>query len=184
MRSDPASIAARVLASALARPATLGQGRLICIDGLAGSGKTTLAAAVRAQAGCRVLHLDDFYPGWRGLDRVADQVGPLLHELASGRPGTYRRWDWDQDAFVEEVTVDPSPLLVIEGVGAGHRSWSDLITLLVWLDSTQATRLERGLDRDGAAVRDQWIQWQDDEQAMLAKEGTDRRADLVVDTND
>ncbi len=39
--------AAFLVTSVLARPPTLGVGRLVCVDGPAGSGKTTLAAALR-----------------------------------------------------------------------------------------------------------------------------------------
>ncbi|QBX56985.1 4-amino-4-deoxy-L-arabinose transferase [Nocardioides seonyuensis] len=183
MRSDVSDLAAEVLALTLSRPPTLGAARLLCIDGFAGTGKTTLAAEVLRLGGGHVLHLDDFYPGWRGLDEVGAQVEPMLGDLAAGIPGHYRRWDWDRDAFVEDVTVEPVDLLVLEGVGSGQGAWAHLITALVWLRAPQAVRLQRGLERDGAAVRDQWIQWQDDERALLAREHTDQRADVVVDTS-
>lgn len=183
MPSDPVTVAPEVLTLTLSRAPTLGEGRLLCIDGLAGAGKTTLAAEVGRLGGARVLHLDDFYPGWRGLAEVGQQVLPMLRDLAAGRAGRYRRWDWGRHEFMEDVTVEPVDLLVLEGVGSGQRAWADLITVLVWVQAPQAVRLERGLERDGAAVRDQWIQWQDDEMAMLARERTDQRADLVVDTS-
>lgn len=167
----------------LSREPTLGGARLLCIDGFAGAGKTTLAAEVARLGDGHVLHLDDLYPGWRGLAAVGEQVLPLLRELAAGRAGHYRRWDWERSAFVETVTVEPVGLLVLEGVGSGQRAWADLTTFLVWLRAPRAVRLQRGLERDGAAVRDQWIQWQEDEQALLERERTDLRADLVFDTS-
>lgn len=178
MPGEQDALARRVIALAESRPATLGSGRLVCIDGLAGSGKTTFADHVARVADAPVLHLDDIYPGWRGLDEVADEVLPLLGALAEDRPGRYRRWDWGRDEYVEVVTVPPAPLLVLEGVGAGQRAWADLITVLVWLDAAHDERLRRGLERDGRSVHDQWIRWQQDEQAMLAREHTDARADL------
>lgn len=176
--SDNTALARKVLALAESRAPTLGSGRLICIDGLAGSGKTTFADELGHVARCRVIHLDDIYPGWRGLEEVAQEVLPLLAALREDRPGRYRRWDWTQMSYVAEVTVDPTDLLVIEGVGSGQRAWADLITVLVWIDASQDVRLARGLARDGVAVRDQWVQWQDDELALLAREQTDVRADL------
>lgn len=178
MRGDQDALARRVIGLAEAREPTLGLGRLVCIDGLAGTGKTTLAAAVGRRAKAPVVHLDDIYPGWRGLDRVAAELGPCLQALARDEPGSYRRWDWKSERYVEEVTVSPTPLLVVEGVGSGQRAWADLITVLVWLDAPREVRLRRGLERDGAAARDQWIQWQQDELDLLARERTDVRADL------
>lgn len=170
--------ARRALALAESREPTLGLGRLICIDGLAGSGKTTFAGVVSTLSRAPVIQLDDIYPGWRGLDEVAAEVLPMLLDLAAGRTGRHRRWDWEQMAYVAEVEVDPTPLLILEGVGSGQRAWADLITVLVWLDAPREVRLQRGLERDGAAVRDQWIHWQDDELDLLARERTDVRADL------
>src|SRR5689334_11082023 len=116
--SDP-SHAERVLALALGREPTLGAGRLICVDGPAGSGKTTLAADLAALSGALVVHLDDMYEGWGGLLRAADRVDSLLLPLARGEPGSYRRWDWHAGDWAETVSVPPVPLLVLEGVGSG-----------------------------------------------------------------
>ncbi len=160
------------------REPTLGPGRLICVDGLAGSGKTTFAAELGRLTRAHVVHLDDIYPGWRGLDEVAPEVLALLTDLAAGKPGHYRRWDWQRNRHAEVVQVHLTPLLVLEGVGSGQRAWADLITTLVWIDAAQETRLRRGLARDGAQVRRHWLQWQADEQDLLSREQTDVRADL------
>lgn len=166
----------------LSRPPTLGEGRLLCIDGPAGSGKTTLAAQVfDAFPGSRVVHLDDLYEGWSGLPRVGDQLASLLEPLAAGRPGRYRRFDWAADEYAETVVVDPVDLLVLEGVGAGSADPA-LVTALVWVEAPEQLRLARGLERDGAAMEDRWRQWQQDEAAHFAQHRTRARADLVVTT--
>lgn len=184
MPGEQEALARRVIALAQSRPATLGLGRLVCIDGLAGSGKTTFADVVGSLAKAPVVHLDDIYPGWRGLDRVADEVLPCLRALAVGESGRYRRWDWGRGAHGAEVSVPPTPLLVLEGVGAGMRAWADLTTVLVWLEAGQEVRLQRGLERDGAQLRDEWIQWQQDEHDLLLRERTDVRADLSWRTDE
>jgi uridine kinase len=164
------------------RPATLGEGRLLCIDGPAGSGKTTLAGAVAAlEPHARVVHMDDLYDGWDGLPRVGDQLDTLLGPLASGRPGRYRRYDWSAGGWAESVTVAPVPLLVVEGVGSGSRAHAGLVTVLAWVEAPDDLRLRRGLERDGGALRAHWEQWMVDERRHFAREGTRERADLVVD---
>lgn len=178
-----ASTAHAALEAVLAGEPTLGSGRLLAIDGPAGSGKTTLAEAVfELYPGCRVVHLDDLYAGWSGLPHVADQLTTLLRPLAEGRPGTYRRYDWDADRFAETVTVDPVDLLVLEGVGSGSRAVADLVGTLVWVEAPEPVRLGRGLARDGASVEPQWRQWMRDEAEHFESEGTRERADLVVTT--
>jgi uridine kinase len=176
--------AATLLELARSRPPTLGAARLVCIDGPAGSGKTTLAAGLTAlEPGARVLHMDDLYEGWQGLAKVSDQLGELLRPLADGRAGSYRRYDWHAGRFVETVVVEPLPLLVIEGVGSAARAHADLVTALAWVEAPWPERLRRGLERDGEAMRPEWEQWQVDEAALFEREGTRGRADLIVDTS-
>lgn len=164
------------------RLATLGTTRLVCLDGPAGSGKTTLAAAIAALVpDARVVHMDDLYDGWRGLPLVADRLEGLLRPLVTGAPGHYRRWDWHADAPAEAVEVAPAPLLVVEGVGSGSGPAADLVTVLVWVQAPDDLRLRRGMARDGEAVRPQWTRWMRDEREHLERERTRERADLVVD---
>jgi uridine kinase len=174
--------AEQVLQLVLGRPATLGEGRLLCVDGPAGSGKTTLAAEVAAlHAGAAVLHMDDLYEGWGGLDRLGDQLESLLRPLAAGFSGSYRRWDWPGNAWAETVLVPPAPLVVLEGVGSGAAAHADLTTVLVWVEVPFELRMQRGLQRDGAAVAEHWRRWASDEQELFARERTRERADLVLD---
>jgi uridine kinase len=174
--------AVAVLELALGRAATLGQGRLVCVDGPAGSGKTTLAAAVEELVpGSRVVHLDDLYPGWSGLAEIGTQLADLLQPLSKGRAGHYRRYDWLAGAYAETVVVEPVPLLVLEGVGSGASAFAQLQTVLVWVEAPHDLRMRRGLERDGDAFAPHWEQWARDEAELFARERTRDRADLVVD---
>lgn len=171
-----------MLGLAQARPPTLGSGRLVCIDGPGGSGKSTLAdALVGLEPAGRVVHMDDLYDGWEGLARVSDQLASLLLPLAEDRPGSYQRYDWHGRAFAETVTVEPVPLLVVEGVGSAAAAYSALATVVVWVEAPREQRLRRGLARDGEELRGQWVRWRADEARLFASEDTRRRADVVVD---
>ena len=58
--------------AACRRPATLGGGRLLCIDGPSGAGKSTLAAAVAArEPAALVIATDSMLEGWAGLPGLA-----------------------------------------------------------------------------------------------------------------
>jgi hypothetical protein len=175
------SNAEQVLTLAQAREPTLATGRLICVDGPAGSGKTTLAQELAELSGARVLHMDDMYEGWGGLARVPDQLATLLPRLADGRSGSYRRWDWPRNAWAETVLVPPAPLLVLEGVGSGIAAYADLVTVLAWVEVPDDLRRERGLDRGGIGVAENWRQWTIDEQELFEREDTRARADVVLD---
>jgi uridine kinase len=183
-----------VVRRTLAAPPTLGDGWLVCIDGPAGSGKTTLAAAVAAAVPgtmtAALVHLDDVYPGWTGLAEGVDRVGrDLVAPLARGETGGYRRYDWVAGREAEWHGVSPTDLLVLEGVGAGSVDYAEHITTLVWVEAPRDLRLERALTRDLAlhdppggreALKARLVSWMADEDALHARHRTRERADVVV----
>jgi uridine kinase len=182
--SDPYDVARLVAERVLAGPPTLGPGRLVCIDGSAGSGKTTLSAALATVVpGAQVVHCDELLQGWRGLPGLATTVRALLTPLAAGEVGRCRRWDWLADDWAEVHEVQPGGLLVLEGVGAWSPPIADLVGVLVWVEAESSLRLSRGLARDGEQMRAHWEQWRLDEDDLHARLGTRERADLVVTTD-
>ena len=186
MSSDDLAVAT-ALDLALARPARLGRTRLVCVDGPAGSGKTTFAEHLRAEASARgltsaVVHMDDVYDGWEGLEdagrRVQEQIlGPLAEERAAA----YSRYDWHQGRFGDTVAVPVVDILVLEGVGSADPLHDDRIGLVVWVWAPAELRLSRGIARDGVALEGRLRQWMLDERRLHDRHGTRERADLVVD---
>jgi len=164
-----------------ARPASLGDGRLLCVDGPAGSGKTTLATAVAATTGAPVVHTDDLLAGWDGLPGLPETLAALLAPLAEGRRGQAPRWDWAASRFDAHLTLHPAPLLVVEGVGAGALPAAGRATLLVWVEAPHDLRMRRGIERDGELFASQWERWAAAEAAHFADQRTRERADVVVD---
>jgi uridine kinase len=179
------TVAAQV---ASARP-SLGRTRLVCVDGPAGAGKTSFADRLRHALAAghgwdvQVLHMDDFYEGWTGLDdkllqRIESQV---LAPLREERSGCYQRYDWPRQSFAEWHDVPPGPVLILEGVGAGALPFAGSTALLVWIDAPSETRLARGVRRDGEAMRDEWVRWMTREAEFAAAHKTRERADLHID---
>ena len=177
-----------VLDQVRATPARLGRTRLISVDGPAGSGKSSLAATLAARAESRgstvlVLHMDDLYDGWdgaiRGFELLRDHV---LSRLAGGREGRYRRYDWHLGAYAERHVVPVGlDLLIVEGVASADRGADPWQSLRIWIETSNDVRLERGIERDGEALRDRWLDWMRWERDHFAAEGTRDRADLIVD---
>lgn len=171
-------LARRVLDS----PPSLGPVRLVAVDGFAGAGKTTLAGRLGHALGAQVVHTDDLLGGW--VDTVgfwARLERWVLAPLRDGRPGRYRRYDWDRASFAEWHDVPLAPALVVEGVTSARAVVRPECTLSLWVEAPKALRTARGVARDGELVLPEWLAWQDREEAHVRADRTPQHVDLVVD---
>ena len=186
MRSEsvaPARAAGDIATLLAATPAALGTDHLVCIDGPAGSGKTTLSAALATEVwSARVVHCDEMLAGWGGLSGLAASVSALVTPLAAGGTGRWRRWDWVADGWAEEHEVAPGGLLVLEGVGSWSPEIAHLVSVLAWVEAESEVRLQRGLERDGEQMREHWERWRREEDALHARLRTRDHADVLLVT--
>ncbi|GAB3278102.1 uridine kinase family protein [Kineosporia babensis] len=170
--------------AALIRDSTpaAGQTRLVAVDGRSGSGKSTLGLQLAAELAAPILHLDDLYEGWQGLDGV----GPLLNEwivqpLLADQTARWRPYIWSDGTRGDWQEVPPSPVLVLEGCGAGSRAVAEHLSLLVWVETAPDVRLHRLKNRpDWDSYRHHHSGWAEAETAHLRRENTPARADIVV----
>lgn len=131
---------------------------VVTIDGYSGSGKSTLAAALAQLVnGWQVLHLDDWYPGWDGLEAGADIARRIAADLRGGRASSYEAWDWENGATGATIRVPLAPT-IIEGCGAIEAE-ADLV---IWIaDPGEDERRNRALARDGQTYAPHWQRWAD-----------------------
>lgn len=156
---------------------------LIGIDGLAGSGKTTFAAALAAHLDAVVVHLDDLYDGWSGL---AAGIGLARHQVQLPlRPGSsleLPRFDWSSGTYAAPTHVVVNHALVLEGVGACAAELRPYLDVLIYLDAPEATRRTRALSRGGEDFEAHWDDWARQESQYLATDRPREYADIVYDT--
>jgi hypothetical protein len=142
-----------------------------------------LAGALAAELGAPVVSLEYLYDGWDGLERgIGLLVSEVLAPLAAGRTALVPRYDWASGAWDEPRALDPPEILIVEGVGAGARRAATHENVLVWLESPISVRKKRALDRDGETFAPHWDRWAAAEDALLARERTPDRADLLIHT--
>ena len=131
---------------------------VVTIDGYSGSGKSTLAAALaRLVNGWQVLHLDDWYPGWDGLEAGAEIARRIAADLRGGCTSSYEAWDWENGATGATIPVPLAPT-IIEGCGAIEAE----ADLAIWIaDPGEEERRHRALVRDGQTYAPHWQRWAD-----------------------
>ncbi|HEU5007208.1 MAG TPA: hypothetical protein VFT67_09560 [Jatrophihabitantaceae bacterium] len=158
------------------------QTRWIGVDGCGASGKTTFAARLaHALPGSVVVHVDDFSGpriaewDWERFD--AQVVRPLL----GGRSARYQRWDWDTDSGAEWHDIEPGGTVIVEGVSSTRHEVRVPWTLTIWVEASREVRLARAHERDGEAMLSRWLEdWMPSEEAYIARERPQDRADLIV----
>ncbi|KUL23793.1 nucleoside/nucleotide kinase family protein [Actinoplanes awajinensis] len=175
----------RVAGWAGERQPPAGERGVLAVEGRSGSGKTTLARAIAARLGAPLIHMDDLYAGWDGLDQgVAELRDRVLEPLAEGRPAAWRRWDWAAGEYAEEHPVPDAAWLVVEGVGAGARVLRSYQIGVVWLDSSTGLRKRRALARDGETYAPHWQRWAAHEDAFYAADQVRAHADLIIENEE
>lgn len=166
----------------------IGGGRpfVLLIDGRSGAGKTTMANRIAARhPGAEVIHLDDLYPGWDGLEAGGRTlVHRVLRPLRAGRSARWRAWDWETDRPGEWRVVHPARLIVVEGAGSLSRAASRLADRSLWLELDAPARKRRALDRDGEAYAPYWDRWAAQEARFAARERPRQWADAVLHPRD
>jgi uridine kinase len=173
----------RVLEHARSAPTRLGPARLICIDGPAGSGKTTFAQRLATLAQSSVVHMDDLYEGWSGAfaPELATRIEAwLLTPLRHGLPVSHPRFDWHLNAYAEWVTHPHSQIFILEGVGSARRSIRAFANCVVWMECDPEIRLDRVLQRDGEHIRPQMLTFQEQEEQHFLLDQTRESAHFIA----
>jgi len=174
-------LVARVRGALDVAPPRAGATKVLAVDGRSGAGKSTVAAELAGALGAPVVDLEYVYPGWDGLEAGIDLlVSDVLRPLAAGDTAQVPRWDYAADGWGAPLAVPPGEVVVVEGVGAGDRRAAPFVSVLVWVELDDATRHARAIARDAEVYRPHWERWAAQERAMLARERTAARADVVV----
>jgi uridine kinase len=157
--------------------------KIVAIDGLGGSGKSELATQLaRALDNATVVHTDDFArPNARGWEWERMRA-TVLKPLSSNEPGRYQRYDWNTDQLAEWHDVPTGGTLIVEGVSSMCEELGEYWDLAIWVSAPYETRLTRGVQRDGEAMRSQWADvWMPEEQEYFDSQRPDRKANVIVD---
>jgi hypothetical protein len=156
---------------------------VVAVDGWSGSGKTSLAERLAPHLDAPCLHLDDWVPGWEGLERSVELlVEWVLAPLADGRPARWRRWDWAAGRWEGWNDVPDSAVLVVEGSGAGSAAVRPWLSTSLWIAADDVERERRLRARTDWATYEPWVAvWARQERRLRAGEDPTATADAVLE---
>ncbi|MEE8047152.1 MAG: AAA family ATPase [Dehalococcoidia bacterium] len=157
---------------------------LVGIDGAGGSGKSSLAENLaEALESVTVVHIDDFADWTDDLNwtfsTFADRV---LRPLIDGVTAKHQRYDWTTDTLGEWFELVPNSVVIVEGVTALRPDLRDFWHVSAWIDCPRELRLERGVTRDGEAMRPMWVdQWMPGEDEYIERDRPREHAQFIFD---
>ncbi len=160
------------------------QTRIVAIDGCGGAGKSTLAAKLATILDdCSLIHTDDFASWDHPLDWYPRMITQVLEPLRQNRPTRYQKFDWQKNQLGEWETVEPCPVVLVEGVSASRVEFRPYLSFAIFVETDRELRLQRGLERDGEEALPLWQQWMAEEDEYLLRDRPEEYADVVISGN-
>ena len=134
--------------------------RLIGIEGLPGSGKSTYAGKLATKLGCSYVSIDDFYlplevrnensylKGGNNIDYrrfISEVIKPFL----DGDTISYSRYDCKTDTLIPRPDIPANDTLIIEGNYILREELSGQFTHVIYIRASQEEIRENIISRSG-----------------------------------
>lgn len=146
-----------------------GQQVVVAIDGMCGSGKSTLGKTLQEIYDCNLFHMDDFFlrPEQKTPERMEEPGGnvdyerfqkEILAHLADADGFTYQVYNCGIQALDAFVTVPYKRLNIIEGAYSCHPYFGEAYDLRFFYRITPEEQVERILKRSGREMLERFEQ--------------------------
>ena len=162
---------------------------LIAIDGVGGSGKTTLSQYIQKHfKNSAIVQLDDFYsPKLQGnnIERLKAEV---LIPISNGLQAKYKIYEWKTNSYSDWILIPLNTVVIIEGVFSTDELIRKYYDLTIWLDFDQELGLKRGIERDiksdGVDNTEKWKNiWMPAEKKYINTQHPQNYVDFVIEGN-
>jgi len=121
---------------------------LVLIDGIAGSGKTTLSVKIADMLNANLVHSDDV--GWCAdpIHWDGEMLDGIVNPWLNKKSVVYRPTGWIKENRPGSIDVDPNKALIIEGMGASRKTLRTIATFSIWVDAEPEIARNRVIQRD------------------------------------
>ena len=169
---------------------------IFAIDGLCGSGKTTLATELSNIYDCNVFHMDDFYLPFelRTKERLEQPGGNVHYErfneeilvpLLKQETITYAPYQCFTGDYGELRIIKPKIINIVEGSYSLHPFLNRVYDCKVFLTINEQVQISRIRKRSGEEKLRQFLdKWIPMENKYFTELHIQSNSDLVMDTSD
>jgi len=162
---------------------------IVLIDGRSGTGKSTLADELQnrlfqeGETAPRLLHMDDLYMGWTGLQAgVVYLQRNILEPIATQDSATWQEYNWELGKRDQWRAFAGGTPLIIEGCGSLSMAAANSAHVKIWLEAADSERQRRWRGRVGSQHDEFWPVWAAQELEFYARERSDELADFKLRT--
>ncbi len=164
---------------------------IIVIEGMAGSGKSTLGEFLSNYYQTNLIHMDDFFLplAKRTPERLAEVGGNIDYERFKNEVVDHLNTDFYYGVFdcsKGEITtrkqIKRKPMLIIEGSYAMHPYFGKYYDFAIFLEVANEVQVQRILKRNGEFLLDKFINnWIPMENRYFKELSIRDKADIIID---
>lgn len=161
---------------------------VIAIDGPGCCGKSTLTELLLDRLDAASIGTDDFHEheGFRREPEVPlpyrrwTDLRNAVGSLSRGVATRIQAIEWSDLSLGAPTTIEPRPVLIVDGIGSLHADISRHADLKIWVDGHAGNRMRRTAHREGRDMAEEWAPYVRLEQEYFATWRPWRRADVFV----
>lgn len=195
-RLVPASLAARISLFAAIDAVLSEKGHVrAAIDGMAASGKSTLAAQIETVYGANLFHMDDYFLPFerKTKERLSQPGGNVDYERFAGEIAcrknsedfAYRAYDCQTGSLGDEIMVSANPVFITEGAYSLHPTLRDTYDVKIFFGIDPGLQSARILRRNGEMMHRRFVEeWIPMENLYIEKCSVREICSVFLDASD
>lgn len=165
---------------------------LIAIDGMCGSGKTTLGNTLAKELNASLFHMDDFFlqPHQRTEARLSEPGGnvdyerfkeEVLNHISDAAGVSYQPFNCHEWKLADEaITIPYNDIIIVEGSYSHHPHFEDIYDVKIFLEISPEEQKKRIIARDGETIWPMFEQkWIPMENRYFEKFKIKEKSDLI-----
>lgn len=166
--------------------ATLKSTLFVVIDGMPGSGKSTLTKYILHKIPTvKLVKMDSFFNPSTNNDDFERLKEECLIPLKNNKIANFKIYSWEEKKLVEGEPIEPGGIILVEGISSMEKDLIDFYDYKIWIDCPSEVGLERVLARDKAKYRELWInKWIPETVKYIENQKPYKKADVVIGYKD